>query len=726
MMLRNVLLPIVLVLLAAPGCLDRKSLQVDGSVSGGEAGSSDKPGISSLDAGDGAAGLAVDATLDVATVEVGAVIDASPAESRTPQEDGTDLLAVDTPTPDAPTDLAQPDAPVVVPSPDAPSDVSADAPDVGGTCPTGQKACMGSSGTVCIAASACCVNADCPGTCQTCDATHACGAVLSQDDPSGRCAGTCDATGACKSKKGQTCQTVAAGCASGTTCSPDGYCCDTACTGSCQACDIAGYLGTCTPVASGNPHGNRASCGTDATCGGTCEGKADGTCSYPTKNCGAGPSCSGTDKVIAQSTCMAGTCQSPAATTCTGGFACSSSTCKATCQTSADCQADFFCYNQSCHSDVVSVGVGGNTCVALKDGRVMCWGLGAIGDGVNHTSPVGPPVQVAGLSNARRVQASSNSVCALTSTGTVSCWGSGQYGQLGNGANTPAPGQGQYFSNSPVSVITSGGSPLAGIVSLYAGADAFCAVSSTGIYCWGENASGMLGFSVPPNPDSVLSALQVQGAPALNPFGMGHSFQFGVQDSTTLQAWGLDEYGTVDPAASDAIFPIWNSKTITTTTAISQVVGGGLTGCILYVTGEVQCWGSNLDGALGSGASFSADDPIPGHKISGLIANHITSGADFMCAQTSDASSVYCWGNNLQGVVSPDTSTNYSTPTRVSLNLPAGLSVMEVTSSCTAGHVCAIISDGSLMCWGTNGYLETGTGSTSSAVTSPTYVQATW
>lgn len=173
----------------------------------------------------------------------------------------------------------------------------------------------------------CCSNSDCLGTCQTCSANHTCVAVLNADDPSGRCAGTCDATGTCKSKKGQSCQTVAAGCASGTTCSPDGLCCDQACTNSCMACDISGFLGTCTPVASGDPHGNRAACtGTDATCSGTCVGRNDGQCSYPAnKTCGTA-SCTGTTYQAA-GTCNAGSCAIPAAQACPTLQTCSNSAC---------------------------------------------------------------------------------------------------------------------------------------------------------------------------------------------------------------------------------------------------------------------------------------------------------------------------------------------------------------------------------------------------------------
>src|SRR5204863_7123682 len=87
-----------------------------------------------------------------------------------------------------------------------------------------------------------------------------CVAVINKDDDA--CTGTCDASGACKSKQGQAC---GAGCIAGTTCS-DGYCCDQACTASCMSCNQAGNLGKCLPVAPGAPVGGR-SCGSGACAG---------------------------------------------------------------------------------------------------------------------------------------------------------------------------------------------------------------------------------------------------------------------------------------------------------------------------------------------------------------------------------------------------------------------------------------------------------------------------
>ncbi len=63
----------------------------------------------------------------------------------------------------------------------------------------------------------------------------------------------------------------------------DGVCCDTACTGQCEACNkVPGAdAGTCSPV-TGAPLGKRTACAAnDPACGGSCDGKNRLTCNYP-------------------------------------------------------------------------------------------------------------------------------------------------------------------------------------------------------------------------------------------------------------------------------------------------------------------------------------------------------------------------------------------------------------------------------------------------------------
>lgn len=126
------------------------------------------------------------------------------------------------------------------------------------TCDTATNQCVG-----------CVTRSDCAGECQTCTG-RVCKAVKSQDDP-GVCAGTCDSTGACKSKQGQTCETAGGGCAAGTTCAPDGVCCDSACGQACHSClgsKTGGKDGVCGTVSDG------ASCGSSGEycSAGTCKG----------------------------------------------------------------------------------------------------------------------------------------------------------------------------------------------------------------------------------------------------------------------------------------------------------------------------------------------------------------------------------------------------------------------------------------------------------------------
>jgi alpha-tubulin suppressor-like RCC1 family protein len=603
---------------------------------------------------------------------------------------------------------------------DLPPDLSRDLPpDQPQTPPDTGPACGGG----------CCTHSDCP-MCQSCSATHACVDVVNAEDPAGRCAGICDATSTCKSKKGQTCQKVAAGCASGTTCAPDGICCDQACNSSCMACDIAGFEGTCTPVASGNPHGNRASCGTDATCAGTCAGRSDGQCSFPSKPCGAAASCSGTDMAQPQSTCVSGVCQPSAAVPCLNGFSCAAGACNTTCTTSVDCQADYFCSGGTCHSDVVSVGTGSyHTCAGLKNGRVVCWGTGphVIGDNTTHTDPVTQPIQVYGLADAKLVRAGQRHTCALRASGGVSCWGMGQYGQLGTGM--PAGGLSSYFSDAPVSVVKSEGGQLTGATDLSAGQDAFCAVTSAGPYCWGANSGGQLGYDTSAYGENVVAATLLSSCTGDKLVVMGGLFLAGLGtagNTGAIDLWGYNSGGIVKSPGDYLTYPSCQSQTVFLSTYVSNMAAGLSHICVLLNSGAVQCWGANDAGQLGNGATSSAPDVVPGHTIPSFTATRLTAGGTFTCALTSATGTVTCWGSNMAQVISADNSvTTYPNPTSMTLNLPAGLTVTEIASSPIASHMCAIISDGSLMCWGSNYYRQTGVDTTATFVR-PAFVKVNW
>ena len=190
-----------------------------------------------------------------------------------------------------------------------------------------------------------CCSAACAATCRSCVAgTGACQPVLNADDPSS-CKGdsTCDATGACKKKRGRAC-TAPGDCASGFC--VDGLCCDRACSGTCEACD-GPTPGTCTTIP-GKPHGTR-SCASDGTaCGGACSGTVVDRCTFPDAVTGCGSTCS--EGVRNVGACDGkGTCILQGPRPCPGNYACADDkACRTTCTTNAECARGYGCEAAKC------------------------------------------------------------------------------------------------------------------------------------------------------------------------------------------------------------------------------------------------------------------------------------------------------------------------------------------------------------------------------------------
>src|SRR5262249_4404529 len=146
------------------------------------------------------------------------------------------------------------------------------------------------------AAAAACTNGTCDFTCKT--GFHKCGTRCASDTDATACGLTCTvcptnmpvcSSGSCVARgHGPACGSGAE-CPTGTRI--DGVGCDKSCTGQCQACDVNGAVGTCTPVpANGSPHGTRAACGA-APCAGACDGTTTTSCHYAANQCRA-QSCS--------------------------------------------------------------------------------------------------------------------------------------------------------------------------------------------------------------------------------------------------------------------------------------------------------------------------------------------------------------------------------------------------------------------------------------------------
>ena len=140
----------------------------------------------------------------------------------------------------------------------------------------------------------------------------------------------------------------------------------------------------------------------------------------------------------------------------------------------------------------------------------------------------------------------------------------------------------------------------------------------------------------------------------------------------------------------------------TTTTTSSSPILNDEGYCALLHDGTVACWGANAEGQLGRPAT-SGYSPVP-VRVSGL--SKVTA-LDHTCAVDSDGSA-FCWGRGpfLQSEAS--TQTVEATPVR--LPLPGPATKVAFSSSSYDGAGCAILRDRSVVCWGSNSYLQLGVG----------------
>ena len=219
----------------------------------------------------------------------------------------------------------------------------------------------------------------------------------------------------------------------------------------------------------------------------------------------------------------------------------------------------------------------GDFCAVLASSHVDCWGgnySGELGNGTTGTTGCecsDTPTQVVGVGGTGTLSGvvslaggSGSGDCALLTSGQVDCWGGNLYGDLGNGATNTT---GCDCSNTPTPVVGVGGTgTLSGVASLTSDEGGYCAVLPNGqLDCWGYNVDGELGNG------SIINS------------------------DTPTHVVGIGGTGTLSGVAS------------TTSTVVDYDHDGGY--CAVFVSGEVDCWGSNYSGQLGNGTNTNSETP---------------------------------------------------------------------------------------------------------------------
>jgi alpha-tubulin suppressor-like RCC1 family protein len=254
---------------------------------------------------------------------------------------------------------------------------------------------------------------------------------------------------------------------------------------------------------------------------------------------------------------------------------------------------------------------------------------------------------------------------------------------------------GQLASSSPASNL-----------GVAAGTSHACAIrSSGGVSCWGDNSDGQMGNGTAASPQ--LTPLPVKGLTGKKAtmISAGGSHTCAVLSDKTVWCWGAGGNGQLGTGNTDAS----PGKAVQSkfSNAVAVAASTAHT-CVLMADGKVQCAGINYAGQLGNNSTTSSSTPVTVSGITGVVS--IATGQDFSCAVVGTDRHVECWGLKFGGGnVDPTFFQLVPAPVKDA----AGNTLAGVASvAAGAEHVCALMQDTSLRCWGVNlnGQVGAGTG----------------
>ena len=394
-------------------------------------------------------------------------------------------------------------------------------------------------------------------------------------------------------------------------------------------------------------------------------------------------------------------------------------------------------------SRVVSLTLGGrHACALYNGGYVRCWGNNEVGQlGLGHAEFQGD-LKPYELTNANRsakagpinlggsavdVKAGYDFTCALLTDQTVRCWGLNDQGQLGLGNTT------DYKTSTPSNL---GPVNVSGSVSsISVGDSATCVILSTNaLRCWGYNDTGMLGLGninslSSSTPANLLSTVTLgTGTPTAVSVGMEHTC---VVVGGAIRCFGDNTFGELglgagggDPSSTKTPNLYGPVAVPSGDTAVAISTGTDFA-CARMSDGSAECWGRNAFGQLGVGTSSDVGDNEPATagvvQAGGKSIAAIAAGTSHTCAILGGGGGMRCWGDNSKGQL------GYADEIirgNASGTVPGSISAVSFGGTLSASAVfagnlttCALLSDGTVRCWGWNNSGQLGLGFVSVAPT---------
>lgn len=200
--------------------------------------------------------------------------------------------------------------------------------------------------------------------------------------------------------------------------------------------------------------------------------------------------------------------------------------------------------------------------------------------------------------------------------------------------------------------------------------------------------------------------------------GLGDAFSCAVTSTGEVGCWGRNSYANLGDGTTTGrntpgrVLAVGQTSGGTALGDISSISAGENFVCALTNGGEVRCWGQNNGGQMGD---VTATDPqsVPvkvlatGASVGGAVltgVKEISAGNWHICALMLDTT-VKCWGSGTSGQLGDARNTSSSTPVDVvATGQGTGGTPLSDVAAISAGgsHTCALMNAGTMKCWGSN------------------------
>ena len=228
--------------------------------------------------------------------------------------------------------------------------------------------------------------------------------------------------------------------------------------------------------------------------------------------------------------------------------------------------------------------------------------------------------------------------------------------------------------------------------------------------CWGDNGYGQLGFST--LGADVMQPTAVPGMTGVTQMAAGQSHTCVLLADRTVSCWGLNSAGEL---GDSTMLSRYQPMPVPGLSDVVQVAADYTGSCALVASGAVWCWGFNRDGEVGDG-SMAEQQLVPARALGISDAVRIAAGDTHNCALLRNGT-VMCWGNNRYGQLGDGTTASHPTPEPV-------MAIGDAVDIDARGpNTCVILSDRSVRCWGWGTSGQLGNGGTAN---SPIPVEPAW